>query len=93
MVWLLPVNATVAELLSAYSKFEKFGAVCVTSVENVTVLVVESPPFGVFIFACSVMFEAVGTFAINEAVDPTATLIVPKLVHEEYVLPPSVEYR
>ena len=93
MVWLLPVNATVAELLSKYSKFEKLGAVCVASVENVTVLVVESPPFGVLILACSVIFEAVGTFAINEAVDPTATLIVPKLVHDEYVLPPSVEYR
>jgi hypothetical protein len=93
MVWLLLVNATVAELLSKYSKFEKFGAVCVAKVENVTVLVVESPPFGVFILACSVIFEAVGTFAMNKAVDPTATLIVPKLVQEEYVLPPSVEYR
>jgi hypothetical protein len=89
----LPVNAAVVELLSTYSKLEKFGAVCVASVENVTVLVVESPPFGVFILACSVIFEAVGTFAMNEAVDPTVTLIVPKLIHDEYVLPPSVEYR
>ena len=89
----MPVNAAVVELSSTYSKFEKFGAVCVASVKNVTVLVVESPPFGVLILACSVIFEAVGTFAMNEAVDPTATFIVPKLVQDEYVLPPSVEYR
>ena len=45
-----------------YSKLEKFGAVCVANVENVTVLIVESPPFGVFILACSVVTMMVTTF-------------------------------
>ena len=79
----MPVIATVAAFVSRYSKFEKFGAVCVANVENVMVFIVESPPFGVFILACNVIVEAVGRFATNVAFVPAATLIVPKLIHEE----------
>ena len=79
----MPVIPVVVALVSLYSKFEKFGAACVASVEKVIVFIVESPPFGVVILACKVMFESVGKLAMKFAVVPTATLIVPKLIHEE----------